>query len=109
MKKILLFILITLFMIGCDTKEEKQAYQVLRKGVLVDSTETHKTYKYGGTYYMFYQLSNDVWYMRRGKSIMREQPKEARKGDIYVDNPVKRYHSYLYPHQYLHHYFHHHH
>lgn len=103
MKKILLFILITFF-IGCDTKEEKQAYQVLRKGVLVDSTETYKTYRYGGTYYMFYQLSDDVWYMRRGKSIMREQHKEARKGDIYVGV----YHSYLYPHQYLHHYFHHH-
>ena len=107
MKKILLFILITLFMIGCDTKEEEQAYQVLRKGVLVDSTETHKTYRYGGTYYMFYQLSDDVWYMRRGKSIVREQPKETRKGDICVDGV---YHSYLYhPHQYLHHYFHHHH
>lgn len=104
MKKILLFILITFF-IGCDTKEEKQAYQVLRKGVLVDSTETYKTYRYGGTYYMFYQLGDDVWYMRRGKSIMREQPKEARKGDIYVGV----YHSYLYPHQYLHHYFRYHH
>lgn len=105
MKKILLFIFITLFMIGCDTKEEKQAYQVLRKGVLVDSTETHKTYRYGGTYYMFYQLSDDVWYMRRGKSIVREQPKEAKKGDICVGV----YHSYLYPHQYLHYYFRHHH
>lgn len=109
MKKILLFILITLFMIGCDTKEEKQAYQVLRKGILVDSTETHKTYRYGGTYYMFYQLGNDVWYMRRGKSIVREQPKEARKGDICIDrvcHPIKRSHSYY--HSY-HHYFHHHH
>ena len=108
MKKILLFAFITLFMLGCDTKEEKQAYKVLRGGVLVDSTETHRTYRYGRNYYMFYQLGNDVWYMRRGNSMMREQPRKAKSGDR-VCRPISKNRSHSHYYHHFHHYFHHHH